>query len=431
MKRFRHHRRAALLLAAALLGLGGLLGVWRLLDLPSVGRGAEVASSEAQGWAEMGQAFLQRARETGDPAYYAKADASFQKALGLDLRNVEAMGGMGSLCLSRHQFQEALVWGERARVIAPYSATLYGVLTDACIETGDYARATQLLQRMVDLRPGLSAYARISYLRELMGDHDGAVEAMEMAVKAGGPSAENTAWCQVQLGGLYFGRGDLRAAEAQYRGALARVPDYAHALAGLARVRAAQGDYGGAVALYGGAVAAIPMPQYVIELGDVFQVSGRPVEAERQYALVRAMARLYRANGVDTDLEMALFDADHGRDLSDAVARARREAQRRSSVQAWDALAWVLYRAGDYREARSSVQQALRLGTQDALMLFHAGMISQRLGERARARAYLERALSLNPRFSVRYAPEAEGILSALRAGNCSDAQIARGARPQ
>ncbi len=375
-----------------------------------------VASSEAQGWAQIGQTFLQRARETGDPTHYAKAEVSFQKALDLDPQNVEAMGGMGSLCLSRHRFAEALAWGERARALNPYNATLYGIIGDACVELGDYAKAAEAVQRMVDLRPGLSAYSRISYLRELRGDPEGAIQAMGMAVRAGGPNAENTSWCLVQLGNLYFGRGDLGSAEIQYRGALARLPNYAHALAGLGRVRAAQRNYEEAISLYSRVVAAMPLSEYVIALGDVYQHIGRIEEAVRQYELVRAMERLYRANGVDTDLEMALFDADHDRNISDALERARQEVKRRPSIHASDVLAWTLYRAGKYREALLSARQALRLGTKDALMFFHAGMISYRLGERKQARDDLERTLSLNPYFSVRYAPEAERVLKELRA---------------
>ncbi|MSS73883.1 MAG: tetratricopeptide repeat protein [Candidatus Latescibacteria bacterium] len=415
MNPFRHRR---LLLTAALMGtlFGGHGSSPR-----SSGAVTAVSSSEAQGWAQTGQAFLQKARETGDPTYYTRAEAVFKKALGLDPRNVEAMGGMGSLSLSRHQFREALAWGEQARAIHPSNATLYGIVGDACVELGDYPKAVETLQKMVDLRPGLSAYSRISYLRELMGDPEGAILAMQMAVDAGGPNAENTAWCVAQLGNLYWGRGDLRLAEAQYQRALVRAPDYAPALAGLARVRAAQGDFAGAAALYEQAFAAMPEHAFVEALGDVYRALGRPGEASRKYGEARALLRTEEANGADVDLEMALLEADHDMDLKDALARARREMTRRpSNIHAADALAWALYKAGDFGEALPVIRQALRLGTEDAHILFHAGMIAYRAGEREEGRAHLERALAINPHFSIRYADEAASVLRTLGEGGVS-----------
>jgi tetratricopeptide (TPR) repeat protein len=387
---------------------------------PDVPEGQRMAAAaEAQGHARLGLAGLERARETGDPTHYTKAEASFKKALDLDPQNVEAMGGMGSLCLSRHRFAEALAWGERAVALTPHNAFLHGVVVDACVELGDYARAAEVLQAMVDLRPGLNAYARVSYLRELTGDHDGAVEAMEMAVRTGGPNARDAAWCQAQLGNLRFGQGDLGGAEAQYRAALVRLPGYAHALAGLAKVRAAQRDYAGGAAFYEQAVAALPEHAFVEALGDVYRAMGQGEEAGRRYADARALLKAEEAGGANVDLEMALFEADHGLDPKDALARARREMARRpSNIHAADALAWALYRNGACQDALSTIRQALRLGTQDPLMLFHAGMIACCAGETAPGRAYLERALAINPRFSALLADEAAAALRKLEEAN-------------
>lgn len=413
----------ATLLAAALVGAGDRAFAqdpFAYRASPEVRR--MVASSEAQACARLGHNDLRRARETGDPTHYTKAEARFKKALDLDPQNVEAMGGMGSLCLSRHRFAEALAWGERAVALNPHNAFLHGVIVDARVELGDYARGVEALQRMMDLRPGLNAYARVSYLRELMGDPDGAVEAMEMAVRVGGPNAGEAAWCQVQLGNLHFGQGDLRSAEARYRGALARLPNDAHALAGLGRMRVAQRDWAGAAALYEQALAAMPEHAFAEALGDVYRAMGREEEAERRYADARALLKAEEDGGANVDLEMALFEADHDLDLkdatdrqSDALARARREMARRpSSIHAADALAWALYKAGDSGEALSAIRQALRLGTKDARMLFHAGMIACRAGEREEAREYLEQALAINPHFSMRHADEAASVLRKL-----------------
>jgi tetratricopeptide (TPR) repeat protein len=251
-----------------------------------------------------------------------------------------------------------------------------------------------------------------------MGDIAGAIEAMKMAVGAGAPKSEGTAWTRVQLGHLYFKTGDLSSAEAEYQKALVHSPGYFHAQAGLARVMAGRDQYAEAIAIYGEVVDRIPIPEYVIALGDVHRAAGHSQEAAKLYALVRLQQRLYQANGVNTDLEMALFDADQDQDLDGALTRARQEYQRRPSIWAADVMAWTLYKKGAHQEALGYSQEALKLGTKDALLLFHAGMINYQLGNRQEARALLEQALSINPYFSVLYQDQAKGTLEELRAGS-------------
>jgi len=362
----------------------------------------------------LGAAYLQRVRETGDPTYYPKAQAILALALKRDPRNLEALVGTGALALARHDFRAALIIGERARALNPTVPRIYGIVGDAQIELGMYSAALRTVQMMVDMRPDLSSYSRASYLRELFGRVPGAISAMRMAVDAGGPNTENTQWTRVQLGQLYFNTGNLTAAERQYRQTLAQLPDSAPALAGLAQVRAAQGRYAAAIDLYTRAIQRLPLPQYVIALGDVYAAKGDHQEAQQQYGLVRAIDTLLTANGVNTDLETALFFADHGIDPPASLRKARAAYAARQSIQTADGLAWTLYKTGHYREAAPYAAQALRLGTRDAVKLFHAGMIAKALGQDARAHAYLRQALGLNPRFSLVYSPVAITTLKAL-----------------
>jgi tetratricopeptide (TPR) repeat protein len=359
-------------------------------------------------------ASIQKARETGDPSYYGKSAQMIDEALAINPEHLDALIGKGALALARHQFREALAIGEQARALNGRVPQIYGVIADAQLELGMYDEAVATIQTMVNMRPDLSSYTRVSYARELYGEVDGAIEAMGMALRAGSPAVENVEWTRSQLGNLHFGRGDLAGAEQVYLTSLQRDPQYVFALAGLARVRAAQGSYNQAVELYRAAIARVPLPEFVIALGELAESAGQHEEAARQYQLVRAMQQLFRANGVDTDLELALFEADHGADPQAALAIARLAFERRPGIKAADTLAWALYRAGRHDEAAGYAEQALRLGTRDAAMLFHAGMIAAARGERAAARGYLDQALALNPYFSPLQAPLAHQTLAGL-----------------
>src|SRR5947209_10231535 len=209
---------------------------------------------------DLGDAYLQKVRETGDAAWYPKADAVLQQSLQRRPDNFNAMASLGSLALSRHQFRDALDWGNRARVLNPAQARIYGVIGDAQIELGQYPEAIATFQMMVNLRPDLSSYARVSYARELYGDLDGAIDAMQKALVASGPYPENSAYLRVQLSGLFFTKGDLATAEQQAARALVEAPGYAPALAGLAKVDAAKGNLLVAIGRYQQAVDRMPLP---------------------------------------------------------------------------------------------------------------------------------------------------------------------------
>ncbi len=371
---------------------------------------------------QLGDAYLQKARESGDPAYYPRAEAAFTRALELDPNSFQAMVGMGSLAMSRHQFEDGLAWGKKAHAIAPKSSAVLGLLADALTDMGQYDVAVETVQAMVDLRPDQASYARVSYARELHGYLPEAIESMQQAVQAGAPHTEATAWTRVQLGHLYFNSGDLTLAQTEYQRALQEAPDYLHALAGLARVEAARGHYEPSIELYRKATATVPLAEYVIALGDVYLAAGRPEQAEEQYRLVEVIQTLNVANGVNMDLELAMFNLDRDRDLARTLAQVQPIAQRQPSVKALDTLAWALYKNGDCQGAQKALDRALSVGTRDSLLLFHAGLAAECLGDTEVARAHLEQAMRQNPHFSLRYAETARQTLARLYASGAAAA---------
>jgi len=378
---------------------------------------AAAAPSNAPAHVNLGFAYLQKARESGDPSFYGKAESVLQTAAKLDPDDADPLIGLGTLALSRHEFEQGLLHGLRARDLNPYKAAAYSVIADAQVELGRYDEARESVQQMVNLRPDLTSYSRVSYVRELFGDFPGAIEAMRQAVEAGGPGSEALAWTRVQLGHLLFNTGELAAAQREYDRTLYEYPDYVHARAGQARVLAARGDFAGAATLYQQITATMPLPEYVIALADVYHAAGRADEAVRADALVLVLDRLYRENGVKTDVEMALFAADRGIAPAETVERAREALALRPGIHAWDALAWALYQSGSYEEALAASDQALRLGSRDSLMRFHAGLIALKLGQNERAARELRAALSQNPHFSVRHGEDARVTLARLATG--------------
>ena len=369
--------------------------------------------SDAHLAAQLGGAYYQRARETADPAYYTKADEAYSEALGNDPAQVEALAGQATLALARHDFAGGLELARRAHALEPALVAPYAPLVDAQIELGRYGAAERTLGRMLALKPNLGSYARASYYRELHGDLPGALQAMQLAADAGAGAPEAQAYVQSLLGKLEIDLGNYGAADRAYRQALAGDPDYGPALAGRARIDAIRGEYDRAIAGYRAVIERLPLPEYAIALGETAEAAGRQAEAERAYALVAVEARLLASGGVNTDVDLALFEADHG-SAGRAVVLGRRAMEAAPSVRSADALSWALHRAGRHAAASRISAQAMRLGSRDPFFLFHAGMIARASGDSAEARRLLGALVAQSPRFSPLYGPQAERALGGL-----------------
>jgi tetratricopeptide (TPR) repeat protein len=359
--------------------------------------------------------YLQRARETGDLDDYRRADYAATTSLSiLSHDNYTGLVALGAVRLAQHDFAAALDLGERAVALKPGEAAGYGVRGDAAMALGRYDEAERDFQRMVTIEPGLAAVSRLAGLAFVRGDLLNAEDFWKQATRGDGSPMENVAWAEVQLGGLYFGHGNLEVAEKAYQRALKRYPDYVHALAGLASVRAAKGRLEEAAALFERAQTRQPLPQYVIALGETYEAMGRHEDAAARYALVDAIDALYRAGGVSTDISIALYYADHDRRLEEALALARGAYASAPGVYAADALAWALLKNGQPHEAKAKIDEALRLSTPEAMFHYHAGVIALALGDTTSARAELAKALDMNPHFSLLQAAKARQLLASL-----------------
>jgi tetratricopeptide (TPR) repeat protein len=349
---------------------------------------------------------LQAAR-TGDPSRYTHAERALQRALAADPNDVQALIGLASVANSRHDFRAGLALARRAQRASPDTALTYAAIGDSLVELGRYDEAFSTFDRLSDLKPSVASYSRTSYALELLGRVGPAISAMELAADAAGGRGEPAAFARVQLGKLHFSVGRTDAAAREYRAALGAFPGYVPALDGLAHVAAAHRRFRRAIRLGRQAAERNPLPQYVGALGDFYRAAGLRRLAREQYELVGAIDRLYAANGVATDLELALFNVDHGFRLREALVRARRAQSERPSIEAEGVLAWALVRNGRCGEALRYSQRALRLGTLDASKFFHRAMIERCLGRNAEARRWFRRALRLNPHFSLVWAPVA------------------------
>jgi len=363
---------------------------------------------------DLARAYLQKAREVADPTLYTKTSGILKLLNRERPDDLELLVTEGSLANALHRFADGLRFGRRAVVIAPESPSGYGVVVDAANELGRYDEALAATQKMADVRGDLPALSRVSYAEELRGDLGGATTSMAEAVTAGGMGGgENVAYVQVLLGNLLLNTGHPADAAQTYHAAEQAFAGYAAARAGLAQVMVAEGRPADAAALLAKVVNDQPLATYVIAEGDDLMAAGRPADASQVYQLVRVIERLYAANGVNVDLELALFEADHNPGAG-AVEQARKGLAARPSYFGHEVLAWALYRAGRLSEAGREISRALALGDADPLLRFHAAAVENSLGDHAAARRDLAMVLAANPRFSALYQDQVVGLAARL-----------------
>jgi len=366
-------------------------------------------------WAALGSAYVERARVTADPTYYPKAEGALRRSLQLrPTGNPAALAGLGALANARHEFATARDLARRVLRMDPYSADAYGVLADAQTQLGNPPAATDAIQHMLDLRPGLAAYARASYDLELQGRLGDAADLMRRALGDAVDPAD-IAFCRYQLGELAWRTGRLGDAETEFAAGKAADPGYLPLLEGQAQVAAARGQTAAALGGYAQLTARYPSPTYLMEYANLLRAAGQPVRADQQLALAVAALRLFRASGGTDDLGAAQLALAQGQSRQ-AVLAAKREWSRRHFPDVADVLGWALHKSGANAKAIFYAREAGAFGAHNSGYLFHLGMIELSLGRNGDARRDLTAALALNPHFSPLDASVATAALHRLGA---------------
>lgn len=370
-------------------------------------------AADAPLWAQLGAAYVEKARLSGDPSYYGRAQGALDRSLEVEPDdNGEALIGLGQLANARHDFSTARDLGEQARALRPYTGAAYGVLADAYTQLGDTAAASAAIESMLGVDPGLAAFTRASYDFELNGRPDEARQAMERALSSALTPAD-VAYCRYYLGELAWNAGDVDGAAEHYASGLVAAPDDVSLTQGEAKVAWAQGRVDDALSSYAAITTRIPLPQYLLEYGELLESAGRDTDAQAQYDVLAVQQSLYATEGSTDDQVAALIAADHG-DPAEALRLAQAEWDRRQSIFSADALSWALHVNGRHAEALTYAERANALGWRNASYDHHRGMILAALDRPADAVAALNEALATNPHFHPLHAPEARATIERL-----------------
>ena len=369
--------------------------------------------------------YLQKLRETGDVNFLNLASRAARASLEIlpAEQNKDGLAMLAQIEYSSHDFASARDRALQLTKLESNRGYPYLILGDALLELGQYEEAKNAFQEM-EKRGGIqpttriAAEQRLARLAILYGNNAKASRhfstALKIATTLPNPSPETIAWCQWQLGETAFAAGDYKTAEKYYRSALTTFPDYFRALASLGNARAANNDLRGAIEQYEKVVRILPDPNFVASLGDLYKLAGREGDAQRQYELVEQIGHLSELNGTLYNRQLALFYADHDLKTEEAYQLAAKEYEVRRDIYGADALAWTAFKAGELSEAQTAIKEALRLGTKDAKLFYHAGMIEKKSGNQKEAKEFFKMALKINPAFDLLEAENAKKELEEI-----------------
>ena len=332
-------------------------------------------------YATLGDLYERKARETDDLICFARAEEALRKALELFPNYARAQVSLAVVLCDRHKFAEALEVAQAVTRANPRNMDALATVGDAQLELGRYDEAEPSLRELVRRLPEVApALARLAHLEELKGHSDEALQLVRRSLellRKRGAGLQDLAWYQFREADMLFNAGRVDEAGKVAEEVLKAVPKHHDATATLARVRAAQGRTSEAIELWEKAVAIAPEPAMLVALGDLYALTGDADRARSSYD------RMVKASEGQAEYRRVLssFYADHDRDLPRALELAQQDFEQRKDIYGYDTLAWAFLKNGRAEEAAKAMTEALKLGTQDARLFFHAGMISHRLGD--------------------------------------------------
>jgi tetratricopeptide (TPR) repeat protein len=367
-------------------------------SMTQAGRLIEKNPKDFEAYNALARALSRRARETSDVRFYAEAEETLKKSFEILPDNFDGERIRVWLLLGKHEFAAARAEALKLNKRMPDDTMVYGFLTDANAELGNYEEAERSAQLMLDLRPGnLPGITRAAYLRELFGDVDGSLELMNMALQSTTPGeVEDAAWILTQMAHLQLSVGKVSDAEKNLQQALTLFPGYHYALANLAKGRIVQKRYDEAVQLLEQRYQAAPHAENLYDLAEALQLAGRTDEAKRAFAEFEQKSLLETNRADNSNRELILYYADCAHEPLKALDVAKREFARRHDVYALDSYAWALHVNGRDQEARRQIEDALAVGVRDAKLMRHAGEIALAAGDPVAAKKYLQQAAESN-----------------------------------
>jgi len=350
------------------------------------------------GYNLLATALVRRARETSDASYYAQAGAAVEKSLQLAPNNFDTRKIEASILLGEHEFPAALDAAKALNNQIPDDVTVYGLLTEANAELGNYKDAETAAQWMLNLRPGnLPALINAAHLRELFGDMDGAYELLQLAYQSTAPTEdEERAWLLTKMGHLRLASGNPDGAEKLLQQALTVFPNYPFAMGTLADVRIIQTRYEEAIILFRQRYQSSPRAENLYNLAQALRRAGHDSDARKAFAEFETKSLLESSSKDNSNRDLIFYYADYANQPAKALKVAEQEYGWRKDVYTLDAYAWALHVNGQDVEARKQIEISLEVGIRDAKLFRHAGEIALKLGDVAAAQRYLRQSAELN-----------------------------------
>ena len=371
----------------------------------------------ASDYTQLAGLYLQRGREGADNADLIQAEQNAHRSLNLRSgRNAAAFGVLASSLLAQHRFVEALQVSHRLLAFNSTSISAQGLLGETQLELGQYKEAGRTLGALATYSGDLSVAPRLARWHELNGRPEQARRLLRVAraeaKRRHGMPKEQVAWFHLRLGDLALRHGHLGEAERELRNGLRVLPNDYRLLGTMARLDASRHRRPSAVAYGERALASALDPAILGVVGDAYAAVGDTGKAEEYYhtmevTVLHQPGPFHRA--------WSLFLLDHDRQVTQVLAKVREELRTRTDIYGYDLLAWALHKSGRHREAGAAMAHALALGTRDAMLFYHAGMIARALGDNAAARAHLQAAFDANPYWSPLQPEHARLVLDSIR----------------